>query len=159
MGSQSNSDKAYIAGFLDGDGSIMLQIKNRNDTKRSFRFMATICLYQDSRHDTTFIWVRSVLGVGYLSKRKDGMSELRINGYTRVKSILLMLLPFIRFKRKQAQAMIKACSILETIPLKKMKRSHLKRLVELVLFIQNQNYSTKRKRKKVEFYQQLGLTP
>ena len=51
VGSQSDIEKAYIAGFLDGDGSIMLQLKKRVDTIRGYRFMATICLYQDSRHD------------------------------------------------------------------------------------------------------------
>lgn len=28
VGSRSDIEKAYIAGFLDGDGSIMLQLKN-----------------------------------------------------------------------------------------------------------------------------------
>ena len=48
MGSRSNIYLAYIAGFLDGDGSLMLQIKKRKDGNRSkFRFMPTICFYQD----------------------------------------------------------------------------------------------------------------
>ena len=49
MGSRLKTDLAYIAGFLDGDGSIMLQVKLRRDTVRAVRFMATICLYQDTR--------------------------------------------------------------------------------------------------------------
>jgi hypothetical protein len=63
VGSRSESDIAYIAGFLDGDGSIMLQIKKRNDTKRGFRFMATICLYQDSRHEKPLYWMRKVFDI------------------------------------------------------------------------------------------------
>ena len=62
MGSQSKItkeiEKAYIAGFLDGDGSLMLQLKRRSDSKRGIRFMTTICFYQDSRHEKTLYWVR-----------------------------------------------------------------------------------------------------
>jgi len=51
VGSRSKTDLAYIAGFLDGDGSLMLQLKKRADMKRGIRFMTTIYLYQDTRHD------------------------------------------------------------------------------------------------------------
>ena len=82
MGSRSKLDLAYIAGFLDGDGSIMLQVKLRSDTSRGVRFMATICLYQDTRHAEPLRWMREVLGIGYITNRNDGMTELRINGFT-----------------------------------------------------------------------------
>ena len=39
MGSRSKINLAYIAGFLDGDGSLMLQIKKRKDGKLKRRFM------------------------------------------------------------------------------------------------------------------------
>ena len=64
MGSRSNIEKAYIAGFLDGDGSVMLQVKRRSDTKRGLRFMATICLYQDTRHEKPLYWIQEVFGIG-----------------------------------------------------------------------------------------------
>lgn len=79
MGSRSEIDLAYIAGFLDGDGSLMLQLKKRSDSKRSIRFMSTICFYQDTRHKDTLDWIKGTFGIGYLSDRKDGMTELRIN--------------------------------------------------------------------------------
>lgn len=68
VGSQLSVEKAYIAGFLDGDGSIMLQLKKRSDSPRGYRFMATICLYQDTRHDAPLYWMREVFGIGYISK-------------------------------------------------------------------------------------------
>src|SRR3989344_7045295 len=75
VGSRSSVEKAYIAGFLDGDGSIMLQVKKRGDTKRGRRFMATICFYQDTRHEKPLYWIRKVLGIGYISKRNDSITE------------------------------------------------------------------------------------
>ncbi len=62
MGSRSKTNLAYIAGFLDGDGSLMLQVKKRKDGNVGIRFMATICFYQDSRH--------------YVTKKKKSRREL-----------------------------------------------------------------------------------
>ncbi len=159
MGSRSKSDIAYIAGFLDGDGSIMLQIKRRSDTKRGFRFMATICLYQDARHEKPLHWMREVLGIGYVSQRCDGMSELRINGYGRVRDILTTLLPYVRFKRVQAKAMIRACDLLASVKFSQLTDEHIRELVELTLAVQNENYSAHRKRSRSSLLEQLGLTP
>lgn len=112
MGSRLDTENAYIAGFLDGDGSIMLQVKKRSDTKRGYRFMATICLYQDSRHEKPLYWIRNTLGIGYVSIRNDGISELRINGFKRVREILEELSPYIQFKKVQTESMIRSCRIL-----------------------------------------------
>ncbi len=112
MGSRSKINLAYIAGFLDGDGSIMLQIKKRKEGKSKIRFMATICFYQDTRHEKDLYWIQQILGKGYSSQRNDGMFELRINGYSSVRDILKMLKPYLKFKRIQAEALFEACSVL-----------------------------------------------
>ncbi len=160
MGSRSKKiELAYIAGFLDGDGSLMLQLKKRSDTKRAIRFMATICFYQDTRHEKALYWIKEVLGIGYISKRNDGMTELRINGYKQVRDILKSLLPFIRFKKLQIRALLKACGILSDIKFRKLTKRQLTQLVDLILVIQSENYVTKKKKTKDELYKILGLTP
>ena len=158
VGSRLGTDKAYIAGFLDGDGSIMLQVKKRSDTKRGWRFMATICFYQDSRHEEPLHWIRQAIGVGYVSKRNDGMSELRVNGFKQVRLLLTDLQPFIRFKQLQARAMITACELLEK-GASALSKQELMSLVGLVLLIQSENYSSHSKKTKKELLQVLGLTP
>ena len=159
MGSRSKIHLAYIAGFLDGDGSLMLQVKKRSDTKLGVRFMATICLYQDTRHEKDLYWMRDVFNIGYVSKRKDGMSELRINGYKTVLNILQDLKPFIRFKKIQTQALIKACRILKNTPMSSFTKKQLKELVNLIFVIKNQNYSSQSTFNKEELNKRLGLTP
>ena len=159
MGSRSNTDLAYIAGFLDGDGSIMLQVKKRADGKSKMRFMATICFYQDTRHEKGLFQIQKVLGIGYLSRRNDGMSELRINGFVTVKEILKNLMLYIRFKRVQAKALIESCMILSKTKFNMLNREQLAKLVDLILVIQNENYVTKKKRTRSELFQILGLTP
>ena len=159
VGSRSKTDCAYIAGFLDGDGSLMLQIKKRKDGRAHLRFMPTICFYQDARHAQPLVWIRTKLGIGYLSKRNDGMSELRINGYQQVHDILKLLLPFVRFKKVQAIALCNACAILSATRLRLMTARQLMTLTDLILVIQKENYSTRHKRTREELYKVLDLTP
>ena len=159
MGSRSNTDLAYIAGFLDGDGSLMLQIKKRKDGKVKIRFMATICFYQDTRHEKTLHWIREILGIGYISRRADGMSELRINGYIQVRDILKKLLPYIRFKAIQAKSLLEATEILSSAKFRMLEKRQLLLLVKLALRMQQENYVTKKKKTREELLTALGLTP
>ena len=163
MGSRSKIKKeielSYIAGFLDGDGSLMLQIKKRSDGKSKIRFMATICFYQDTRHAKDLNWIQEIFEIGYISKRNDGMSELRINGYGSVKKILRLLIPYVRFKKIQAESLYEACSILSSKKYKLLLKGDLLRLVDLILLIQKENYVTKRKKTKKELIKILDLTP
>jgi hypothetical protein len=159
VGSQSNEQLAYIAGFLDGDGSIMLQIKKRNDTARGVRFMATICFYQDTRHEKPLMWMQGMFNIGYISHRKDGMTEFRINGYRRVREILIALQPYVRFKEKQVSALIEACDILISTRFVELTDAQFQKIVDLALVVQNENYTTGKKRDKTSMLKQLGLTP
>ena len=159
MGSLSKINLAYIAGFLDGDGSLMLQVKKRKDGKLKYRFMATICFYQDTRHEQPLKWIRDILGIGFISRRNDGMTELRINGYAQVRDILKELIPFIRFKRLQARALYSASKLLSEIPYKKLDEKQLRRLAAYVLVIQNENYGAKRKKSGKELLTIFGFTP
>ena len=159
MGSRSIIDLAYIAGFLDGDGSLMLQIKKRADGKSKIRFMATICFYQDTRHEKELFWIQKILGIGYISRRNDGMSELRVNGYKTVGEILKKLIPNIRFKKIQAKALFESCKILSKTKFNMLHGEQLAKLVDLILVIQNENYITKKKKTRSELLRILGLTP
>ena len=159
MGSQSKVHLAYIAGFLDGDGSLMLQIKKRKDGRLKRRFMCTICFYQDSRHERPLHWIKAILGIGYVSKRNDGMSELRINGFEQTRNIVKSLLPFLRFKRDQAQAFYEAADLLAKKAGNSLTRTELLRLLNCIIIIQSNNYATRKKKTKSELMKVLDLTP
>jgi len=156
VGSRFNKlNLAYIAGFLDGDGSLMIQVKRRSDSKKGIRFMLTICFYQDTRHERPLLWIRKVLGIGYISRRNDGMTELRINGYKQVADILVKLLPFLKFKKVQAKTIIRSAELLVGDQNDHMRKS----LVRNILLVQKENYATRKKRTKTELYNLLSLTP
>ncbi len=121
--------------------------------------MATICLYQDTRHEKPLYWIRKRLGIGYISRRNDGMTELRINGFEQVGAILTMLKPFIRFKAKQTQAMIDACGMLSEKFIRDLSKRELQRLVKLVFVIRSENYKSRSILTKEELNRVLSLTP
>ena len=137
----------------------MLQLKKRADSVRAVRFMATICLYQDSRHDAPLSWMKTRLKCGYVSKRNDGMTELRINGFSQVRDVLEMLLPYLRFKKKQAKLLLQACTMLSEQTLRTMQPNDMRKVVDLLLLIQNENYMSTKRKTKEDLYQMLGLTP
>jgi len=137
----------------------MFQIKRRKDGNRKWRFMCTICFYQDSRHKNSLKWIQEILNAGYMSDRKDGITELRINGFETVQSILESLLPFIRFKKIQAKAMYNAVKILSNKRFVDLDDYEILHLVDLMIEIQNRNYATKSKKSKNELLKIVGLTP
>ena len=121
--------------------------------------MATICFYQDSRHEKPLAWIRRRIKCGYVSRRNDGMTELRVNGFSQVREVLETLLPYLRFKQKQARILIKACRLLEAQTLRTMSPKYMQSIVKMLLLIQKENYMSKGRKTKEELHQILGLTP
>ena len=87
------------------------------------------------------------------------MTELRINGFSQVREILKTLQPHLRFKRKQAKLLIQACKLLERQTLRTTKPKDIRKIVDLLLLIQNENYMSKKRKTKEELHRILGLTP
>jgi len=137
----------------------MLQIKKRKDGKLKRRFMCTICFYQDSRHEKSLYWIRKILGIGYISRRNDGMTELRINGFKQVEEILHDLIPFIRFKKEQARALYNAANLLNQKDSRLLSKKDLLKLANFIITIQKNNYITQKKKTKADILKILGLTP
>ncbi len=87
------------------------------------------------------------------------MTELRINGLSQVRETVETLLPYLRFKKKQAKLLIQACAMLERETLRTMTQDDMRKIVDLLLLIQKENYMSKKRKTKEELYQVLGLTP
>src|SRR3990167_6410146 len=104
---------AYIAGFLDGDGCIMLQLIFRHDYVFGYQIRASIVFYQKQQHRNFLEWLKKNLVDGYIRNRNDGMSEYTIVGVLPVTRVLKLLLPNLRLKIKQA---LLAISVLSRMP-------------------------------------------
>ena len=134
---------AYIAGFLDGDGCVMLQLVSRRDYVLGYQIRASVVFYQKQQNRHFLEWLKEQLLYGYIRNRNDGMSEYTIVGVTPVTNILKMLFPHLRLKKKQAEVCF---SVLEQMPGngQKMDAKLLYRLALKVDKFAILNYSKKR---------------
>ena len=121
--------------------------------------MATVCLYQDSRHEDPLYWMRQKFGIGYISHRNDGMTELRINGFKQVHDIIVKLEPYLRFKKKQAKAIRLACEILCRRSMRLLTGRDKESICKYLQSIQENNYTARHKKSSKQLRTMIGLTP
>ena len=133
--------KAYIAGFLDGDGSIFFQLVRRKDYVFGFQVRASLVFYQKKSQKKILRWLIHKLRSGYLRDRNDGMSEYTIVGLRDAKKVLLELEPFLILKRKQAKLALRIISRLEGVTI---TQGLLLRVAKEVDKFAKLNYSKKR---------------
>lgn len=131
---------AYIAGFLDGDGSIMVQIVKGDDYVYKHRIRASVAFYQRKEKHWFMLWLKDHLKHGSIRIRKDGMSEYTIAGSNPVKSLLLQLKPYVKLKKTQLSCVLE---ILEKKQDVKSAEDFIK-VCELVDKTKDLTYSTKR---------------
>ena len=138
----NNEEKAYIAGFLDGDGSIMAQLVFRKDYRLGYQVRVSIVFYQKTNHQKILLWLKERLNYGYVRIRNDGMSEYTIVGLSEVSHVLTLLYPFLRLKKVLAKEVL---ALIERHPsARKMTASKLINLSKLVDSTAKFNYSKKR---------------
>lgn len=139
----TNEELSYIAGFLDGDGCIMLQLVYRHDYVFGYQIRASIVFYQDIRNRNFLEWLKKKLKFGYIRNRNDGMSEYTIVGVEAVSQILNLFKPYLRLKRRQVSLALK---VLRQMPGsgKRLTPKGLLRLSKLVDGFSNLNYSKRR---------------
>jgi len=102
----TNEDKAYIAGFLDGDGSLLAQII-KGSYKYGFTLRYTIQFVQSKKNHNIMLWLKSRLIVGNIRIRKDNISEYAITGKYAVALIIKVLLPYLKIKKELGYLILK----------------------------------------------------
>ena len=135
-----NEEKAYIAGFLDGDGCLMAQLVRRKDYIYGYQVRTSIVFYQKQMHNEILSWLKNKLNYGYIRDRNDGMTEYTIVGLREVNEVLQLLYPFLRLKKVLAKLVME---LIKSHP-KKMTADELMRLSYLVDKTARFNYSKKR---------------
>jgi hypothetical protein len=95
----TREDLAYIAGFLDGDGSILAQIVKGSAYKYKHRIRVSVVFYQKRRYHWFLIWLKNKLKMGNIRIKKDGMAEFVVLGNEPVRRFLMLLEPFLKIKR------------------------------------------------------------
>nr|YP_009256828.1 putative site-specific DNA endonuclease [Closterium baillyanum]YP_009256847.1 putative site-specific DNA endonuclease [Closterium baillyanum]ANI25812.1 putative site-specific DNA endonuclease [Closterium baillyanum]ANI25817.1 putative site-specific DNA endonuclease [Closterium baillyanum] len=136
----SQEDISYLAGFLDGDGSINAQIVQREDYKLKYQIRVSITLFQDTKQHWFLLQIQKQIGCGTIRKRGDGISEYAIVGKQNVAQMLKLLLPCLRLKRRQAELVHEIC---ETLSKNQDPASFLQLCVKADM-VGELNYSKKR---------------
>src|SRR3989344_4105739 len=98
----SSTTKAYLAGFLDGDGSIYVQLKPNQTYRFGFQIAAYIVLYQSQKARHLFAKLCSMIELGYMRERKDGILEYIIGKTGAIREFLKIVSPYILLKKEQA---------------------------------------------------------
>jgi LAGLIDADG endonuclease len=97
------TEASYVAGFLDGDGSIHFQLVRQKEYRFGFYIRASVVLSQStsarSGLEALFPWV----GSGYLRDRGTGMSDLVITSRPVLLNLLSEVEPYVTFKREHVQ--------------------------------------------------------
>lgn len=101
---------AYIAGFVDGDGSINAQIVRRPDYRLKFQIRVTLTFFQKTKRYHFLKQLQKELKIGTCRKRNDGMAEYTIVGKQSVRQILQEILPYLRIKKRQAILVREICN-------------------------------------------------
>ncbi len=136
---------SYIAGFFDGDGSARLQLQPRQNSKLGFRIRTIVSFAQKTGHENGLFWIKEKLGIGYIYNRNDSMTELKIEGFESVGKILSELKPYVHFKKKQVDLILKALKILKENP------NDILRIAKISDEISGVNYVTTKKRYTAKF--------
>ncbi|KKR21056.1 MAG: LAGLIDADG homing endonuclease [Candidatus Moranbacteria bacterium GW2011_GWA2_39_41] len=137
----SSTISAYLAGFLDGDGSIYVRLKPNSTYRYGFQVAPYIVLFQSNQDRENFEKICSIVGLGILRERKDGILEYSINRADNLRLFLASVKPFLILKKKQAELMLKILAKKEKV----QNHKDFEELAQLVDSFRDLNYSKKRK--------------
>jgi intein-encoded DNA endonuclease-like protein len=108
-------DLAYIAGFLDGDGSIFAQIIRGKQYRYGFTVRFSIVFFQKKKRFWFILWLKARLGVGYTRLRSDLIGEYVITGLNDVEQVVTLILPYLKIKKEVGNLVLKAISLKRVI--------------------------------------------
>ena len=98
-----SSDAPYLAGFLDGDGSIHFQLVRQKEYRFGYYIRASMSLTQSTSARAGLEYLQGLLGGGYLRDRRTGMSDLVVTSRPLLIDVLTRIEPYVIFKKIHVQ--------------------------------------------------------
>jgi hypothetical protein len=96
----SEVDRAYLAGFIDGDGAIMAIIEKHSEKRFGFRVRVELKVTQFHKEDVA--WLLERTGIGYL-RQNVRCYEWIVRDQKAALWLLEMIAPYIHSKKKQVE--------------------------------------------------------
>ena len=134
--------KSYLAGFLDGDGSIYVRLKPNSTYKYGFQVAPYVVFFQSQKDEKKFESICSLVGCGHLRRRNDGILEYIISKQNSIRELLGWVKPYLLLKKEQADLMLEILDKKETVE----SKNDFIQLIDLVDKFRDLNYSKKRKK-------------
>ena len=95
---------SYIAGFLDGDGSIHFQLVKQKEYRFGFYIRVSVSFSQSTSAREGLERIQALVGGGgYLRDRGTGMSDLVITSRPLVVELLRAVEPYVIFKQEHVR--------------------------------------------------------
>ena len=104
---------AWLAGFIDADGSVNAQIIPRDDYILKYQVRVSLTVSQSTKRHHILLYMQKLLGKGTIRKRNNSMSEFCVVGATQVKLSLESILPYLELKKPQAKLVLE---IIQKLP-------------------------------------------
>jgi intein-encoded DNA endonuclease-like protein len=140
MKSISSVNKAYLAGFLDGDGSIYVRLKPNSTYRYGFQVAPYVVFFQSQKSRKLFEQVCALIGTGYMRERKDGILEYTIGRTETIRDFLKEIAPFAIMKKDQIALMLKILGTRGKVE----TSDDFEKLMKLIERFRELNYSKKR---------------
>ena len=141
MKNLSSETKSYLAGFLDGDGSIYVRLKPNSTYKFGYQMIAYVAFFQSGKHREEFEKVCKLIPYGLMRIRKDGILEYTISKQEEITNFLLSIKNYLVMKKPQADLVLEVMELRKSINTKK----DFQVLMNKVEVFRELNYSKKRK--------------
>src|SRR5579872_2039692 len=97
-------DASYVAGFLDGDGSIHFQLVRQKEYRFGYNIRASMSFSQSTSARGGLEAIQTLVGgSGYLRDRGTGMSDLVITSRPVLTTLLEAVQPYVIFKKEHVR--------------------------------------------------------
>ncbi len=137
---KSSTFNIYLAGFLDGDGSIYVRAKPNSSYKYGYQVAPTVAFFQ-SKKNNMFPKLCKRIGFGTMRIRKDNIFEYTISKQEEIKTFLKQVVPHLVLKQEQARLMLKILEVKENV----QSKDDFNDLLALIDSFRGLNYSKNRK--------------
>lgn len=111
VNSLSKIERAYIAGFLDGDGSVMALIERHTEKRFGIRSRVVVEFTQHSDNVKVLHFLRRKIGSGGIHKSLREVYKYSIKDQYVVRNLLEVLKDFVVIKKRQITLALRILSI------------------------------------------------
>ena len=138
----SSQFQAYLAGFLDGDGSIYVRAKPNTSYRYGYQIAPYVAFFQSASSEA-FPDMVAKIGYGRLRLRKDGIYEYTISKQAEIIDFITKVSPYLILKQEQAKLIVEILNLKSEIS----DEIGFVKLLDKIDSFRELNYSKKRKKR------------